>query len=108
MSMNGTSRGAVIVSSGMESSFSRIGSSLAGASLERGEQLVEALEALVPVLAVASEPRRRLHQRRGLQVAEAGRGPLRAGDEPGSLQHLEVAGDRRLGGRERAAPRADG
>src|SRR5688572_25791518 len=57
------------------------------------EVVVEAVEALFPEAAVMLDPTRGVLQRRGLEPAWP---PLRlaaALNEPGALEHLEVAGD---------------
>src|SRR5689334_16321716 len=69
--------------------------------LQRREQLVEPLVALVPEPPVPGEPVRRLTEGLALQVAETGGRAARPRDEPCPLQHLEMPGDRRLGHLER-------
>jgi hypothetical protein len=69
--------------------------------LQRGEQLIEPLVALLPILPIAGQPHRRFAQRLGAQVAESGGGPPGASDQPGTFEHLEVPGDRGLRDAER-------
>ena len=71
--------------------------------LEAGEQRVEAPMALVPPRLVLGEPFRGVAERRRLEVAQPGGRAPRPRDQPGSLEDLEVARDRRLRHRERPA-----
>src|SRR5580698_2702782 len=65
--------------------------------LQRGQQVVEPLVALVPDPRVAGQPGGHLAQRPGLQAAEPGGRPPGPRDQAGVLKHLQVLGDRRLG-----------
>src|SRR5690348_8751162 len=64
--------------------------------LQVREQDVESVVALVPVRAVAGQPRGRLAERLRFEVAEAGGGLAAARDQAGLFEHFEVAGDGRL------------
>src|SRR5688572_22995080 len=75
--------------------------------LECGQQRVEALVALLPVLAVADEPLGRRLEGIRLEMAEPCGGLPRTRDEPGGLEHLEVLGDGRLGDVERCGQLED-
>src|SRR5215472_9692380 len=77
-------------------------------ALQRREQLVEPLVALVPEPLVAGQPGGHLAERVGLQVAEPrGRAPGPR-QQARLLQHLQVPGDRRLGHAERRGELRDG
>src|SRR3981189_3565978 len=65
-------------------------------SLQLAEICIEALEALLPVAPIAPGPFRHLLQRSGPQPAGPGLRLAAANDESGTLQHLQVLGDRRL------------
>src|SRR5215475_80940 len=77
-------------------------------ALQRREQLVEPLVALLPEPPVAGQPGGDLAERLGLQVAEPGGRAPGPRDQPRGLQHLEVPGDRRLGHAERRGELGDG
>src|SRR5207245_9014675 len=64
------------------------------------EQGIEALEAALPETAVALQPRGGFRERLGLEPAGPSLGVAAVGHQAGSLQHLEVLGDRRLAHRE--------
>src|SRR5215207_789913 len=94
---NSSSRGAsnsrIILTCGMPGSAISCVSPMMGSFrivLQGGQQLVEPLEALGPVLAVARQPLRGGAQRLCLEVAQPHGGLAAAGDEPGLLEHLEV------------------
>src|ERR1700716_3856178 len=65
-------------------------------SLQFVEICIEALEALFPVAAIALGPLHHLLQRSGPQPAGPGLRLAATNDESGTLQHLQVLGDRRL------------
>src|SRR5947208_17115492 len=70
--------------------------------LQLVEQCVQALERGLPEPAVALQPLRSIGEPLGLEPAGPALGIAAARDQAGTLQHLEMLGDRRLAHRERA------
>src|SRR5438876_10678835 len=76
-------------------------------ALEVLEEHVELLEPLLPILPIARQPVRGLLKRFWLEVTHTrGRAPPPR-DQPGLLENLEMAGDRRLRDPERRTQFAD-
>src|SRR5215471_12827804 len=87
MVISGMPGSAVITVSVMVASFrvSRLAAAVVAARLQRREQVVEALVALVPEPLIASQPGGDLAQRLGLKMAEPRGRAAGPGDEPGVL-----------------------